>query len=52
MHVPNGASGFYLLGNVCEKQNKTKEAIEYYKRTLDLDPTNWCAFERLCKLDP
>jgi tetratricopeptide (TPR) repeat protein len=48
--VPNGAAGVYLLGQICEKQAKRKEAKEYYNRALSMDPTLWSAFERLCKL--
>lgn len=48
--VPNGAAGLYLLGLVCEKQIKRKEAVDYYSKALLLDPTLWCAFERLSKL--
>ena len=48
--VPNGAAGLYLLGQICERQIKRKEAVEYYTKALLLDPTLWCAFERLCKL--
>ena len=48
--MPNGAAGLYLLGHVFEKQTKRKEAVDYYLKALNLDPTLWCAFERLCKL--
>ena len=50
--MPNGAAGIFLLGQICEKQAKRKEAREYYQRALMMDPTLWCAFERLCKLQP
>lgn len=29
---------------------KRKEAIEFYSKALMMDPTLWCAFERLSKL--
>jgi len=29
---------------------KKKEAIDFYTKALLLDPTLWCAFERLSKL--
>lgn len=48
--VPNGASGYYLLGFVLEKQFKRLPAIECYEKALQLQPTLWCAFERLCKM--
>lgn len=47
--VPNGAAGLYVLGQVYERQMKRREAVEMYKQALALDPTLWCAFERLCK---
>lgn len=48
--VPNGAAGLYLLGHVAERQSRRKEAIDYYTKALQIDPTMWCAFERLAKL--
>lgn len=50
--VPNGAAGLYLLGQVRELQSKQKEAVKNYRQALKLDPTLWCAFERLCALQP
>lgn len=49
-NIPNGASGFYLLGVVLEKQGKVKQAVECYEKALLMQPTLWCAFEKLCKL--
>ena len=48
--VPNGAAGLFLLGQVRELQQKTKDAIRAYVKALKMDPTLWCAFERLCAL--
>ena len=48
--VPNGSAGLYLLGYICERQIKRKEAVEFYSKALQLDPTLWCAFERLSRL--
>jgi hypothetical protein len=48
--VPNGAAGLFLLGQVYERQLKRREAVEMYKNALQADPTLWCAFERLCRL--
>ncbi len=48
--MPNGAFGLYLLGQVCEKQYRTNEAREYYSRALELNPSLWSAFEKLCKM--
>ena len=39
-----------MLGHIFERQTKRKEAIDYYTKALVLEPTLWCAFERLCKL--
>jgi anaphase-promoting complex subunit 3 len=50
--VPNGAAGLFLLGQVRELQSKWKEAIKNYRQALKLDPSLWCAFERLCVLTP
>ena len=38
------------MGQVYGHQLKRKEAVEMYKAALNQDPTLWCAFERLCKL--
>ena len=50
--VPNGAAGLYLLGQVRELQSKRKEAAKNYRKALEMDPTLWCAYERLCVLEP
>ena len=50
--VPYGAAGLYLLGQVRELQSKRKEAVKNYRKALELDPTLWCAYERLCVLEP
>jgi len=49
-NIPHGAPGYYLLGYVLEMQFKNQNAIECYEKALQLQPTLWCAFERLCKL--
>jgi len=48
--VPNGASGLYLLGVICEADNRREHAITYFALALKLDPFLWDAYERLCKL--
>lgn len=48
--IPHGAPGYYLLGYVLECQFKNEKAIECYEKALQLQPTLWCAFERLCRL--
>ena len=50
--VVGGAAGYYLLGTICEQQAKQKEAAKFYNKAVELDPTLWTAFERLCKLNP
>lgn len=49
-HIPNGASGYYLLGLVLEKQLKKHHAIDCYLKAVQMQPTLWCAFEKLMKL--
>lgn len=51
-NVPNGAAGLYLLGLVYELQSKSvKDAALYYSKCLELDPTMWCAYEKLSKIN-
>jgi anaphase-promoting complex subunit 3 len=52
VQVAGDAAGYYLLGRISEHQAKTKEAIKHYYKSLELNPTLWISFERLCKLDP
>lgn len=44
----------YLLGYVREMQNqqKRKDAARNYMKALEMDPTLWCAYERLCHIMP
>lgn len=51
VQIAGGAAGYYLLACVAERQAKLKEAIKLYHKALELNPTLWIAFERLCKLD-
>jgi hypothetical protein len=51
-HIACGASGCYLLGLICEKQSRQKEALHYFLKALELNPSLWVAFEKVCKLDP
>jgi len=48
--VPNGAYGLYLLGLINEKMQKYSDAKEYYGKALEINPTLWVAYEKLCKL--
>jgi tetratricopeptide (TPR) repeat protein len=50
-HIPNGAAGCYLLGLIHYKKDKEREAVKYFKKALELDPTLWCAFEKLATYD-
>jgi len=50
--VPGGAAGYYLLGTICEKQARQKEALGYFMKAMELDPTLWVAFEKICRLSP
>ena len=51
IQVIGGAAGYYLLGTVVERKARQKEAVKYYTKALELDPTLWIAFEKLCKLE-
>lgn len=42
----------YLLGYIREMQTKRKDATKNYIKALEMDPTLWCAYERLCHLQP
>jgi len=42
----------YLLGYCREMQTKRKDAAKNYAKALEMDPTLWCAYERLCHLQP
>ena len=50
--IPNGAAGYYLLGIVLEKLSRKSEAISAYKKSIEMDPFMWNAYEKLCKLEP
>jgi len=49
-NVPNGSYGIYLLGLIHEKQQKHAEAKEFFIKSLEMNPTLWIAYEKLCKL--
>lgn len=49
-NVPNGSYGIYLLGLIYEKQQKHAEAKEFFIKSLEMNPTLWVAYEKLCKL--
>ena len=50
--IPNGASGYYLLGIILEKMSRKPEAISAFKKSIEMDPFMWNAYEKLCKLEP
>lgn len=39
-----------LLGNICKASNRSAQAIDYYMRALDLNPTLWSCYEGICEL--
>ena len=45
-----GAHGYYLLGQICERQARIQDAINYYSKALNQNPSLWSAYEKLCKL--
>ncbi len=47
--MPNGAYGLYTLGLAYEKQQLFDQANDCFYRALELNPTLWIAFEKLCK---
>lgn len=48
-----GAAGLYMLGQICEKQTaRQKDALHYFQKALEINPTLWVAFEKICKLAP
>jgi len=47
---PLGAAGFYLLGQIMRHQNQRKRAVYYLRRSLELQPFLWTAYEALCAL--
>lgn len=52
LQVIGGAAGYYLLGSIIEHQARQREASMYYSKAVEMDPTLWVAFEKLCKLEP
>ncbi|CAI5745315.1 unnamed protein product [Peronospora destructor] len=50
VNVPCGAAGFYLLGRVCRRGNREKQAVACFVKSLEMDPFLWSAYEQLCDL--
>lgn len=45
-----GAEGFFLFGQICEKQSRFDDAIANYLLSLKKNPHLWAAYEKVCKL--
>ena len=43
------ASIYYTQGMLAEKEVRHKEAYGFYQKCLNIDPTMWVAFERMCR---
>tara|TARA_B110000091_G_scaffold212447_1_gene259216 strand:+ start:68 stop:1930 length:1863 start_codon:yes stop_codon:yes gene_type:complete len=50
MHVPNGASGLFMLGTICRKGNRKQQAHTCFKLCLVLEPHFWGAFAALSEM--
>jgi len=48
--IPNGCYGYYLLGLINEGKQKYSEAKECFLKALELNPTLWVAYEKICKI--
>lgn len=48
--IPNGAAGWNLLGKIAQRANRPRQAIEYYKKSLEMDPLMWASKKCLCDL--
>lgn len=49
--VPGGAAGLNLLGSICRRANRRESAIDYFKLSLQMEPTLWDSIEQLCEMD-
>ncbi|XP_049849576.1 uncharacterized protein LOC126319916 [Schistocerca gregaria] len=50
LSVPNGEYGIYLLGVISHRQGNLRHAISLYKKSLELNPLIWSAYDALCQL--
>ena len=52
----SAAAVFHLLGCVCMKTERLVKAVEYFSKSLKLNPFQWSSYQKLCdlgqKLDP
>ena len=49
--IAGGAAGYYLLGKIREQQSQKKKALKYFTKAIELNPTLWVAFEKICNLE-
>jgi len=49
-HAPGLVSGLFSLGLLVEEENRPKEALEYYRKVLEISPNHIQAQERLQEL--
>lgn len=45
-----GAAGYYLMGLICKRTDRSAAAIQYFSGAVKLDPFFWAAFEQLSLL--
>lgn len=45
--IPGGAAGLYLLGVVCRREQRKEAAIDYFQKSLRLDPAMWGSINEL-----
>ncbi|KAJ6238205.1 cell division cycle protein 27 [Anaeramoeba flamelloides] len=43
-------ASLFLLGLVCKRQNRKKEAEKWFRLSLELNPFLWAAFHELCQM--
>ena len=48
--IPGGAAGLYLLGVICRKEHRFPAAIDYFHKSLQKDPSMWCAITELSEM--
>ena len=48
--IPGGGLGLYLMGFICRRSNRRELAIDYFKRSLQLDATLWSSIVQLGEL--
>jgi anaphase-promoting complex subunit 3 len=48
--VPGGAAGLYLLGTISRREQRKEAAIDYFQKSLQLDPALWMSISELSDL--